>query len=97
MKARLPYSKKELRLMDEICDKRIRQEILRVQYMFMLAMNHILECDKEKLYEFIGEYSSIAKQFAGYTQDLGEDEADLKLIEALKQIDIEITLEDLRK
>ena len=49
MKAMVPYSKRELRRMNEYCDKHIQESAMKCQWLMVIALNDALGIGRDRM------------------------------------------------
>lgn len=87
MKANIPYSKKELRRMNEYCDKHIQESAMKCQWLMVIAINDALGIGRDRLMRVFERYQEIVDEYGGLKKD---DIADEKVIQRIKQIGLPI-------
>ena len=87
MKANIPYSKRELRRMNEYCDKHIQESAMKCQWLMVIAINDALGIGRDRLMRVFERYQEIVDEYGGLKRD---DVADEKVVRRIKQIGLPI-------
>ena len=83
MKAMVPYSKRELRRMNEYCDKLIQESAMKCQWLMVIALNDALGIGRDRMMKVFERYQEIVDEYGGLKKD---DVADEKVVRRIKQI-----------
>lgn len=87
MKANIPYSKKELRKMNEYCDKLIQESAIKCQWLMVIALNDALGIGRNRLMRVFERYQEIVDEYGGLKRD---NVADEKVMQRIEQIGLPI-------
>ncbi len=87
MKAMVPYSKRELRRMNEYCDKHIQESAMKCQWLMVIALNDALGIGRDRMMKVFEHYQEIVDEYGGLKKD---DVADEKVVRRIKQIGLPI-------
>ena len=87
MKAMVPYSKRQLRRMNEYCDKLIQESAMKCQWLMVIALNDALGIGRDLMTKVFERYQEIVDEYGGLKKD---DVADEKVVRRIKQIGLPI-------
>ena len=87
MKAMVPYSKRQLRRMNEYCDKHIQESAIKCQWLMVIALNDALGIGRDRMMKVFERYQEIVDEYGGLKKD---DVADEKVMQRIKQIGLPI-------